>query len=293
MFITQKNKWLSAVVASVSLMLAACGGSNDTSAAVSQAVATPPAAETKLYRVAMNAQFPPFESMQADGKIVGFDVDVLDAMAKVGNFRVEYRQQPWDGLFNLLKNGDVDILISGITINEERKQTYAFTEPYFTVTQVVLLPEGREIKSVQELNNLNRVGVTNGTTADLAAGKIMGATNSKIARFESLPLLLKEVEHGGLDAAIADSAVVAEYLRHNSNKGFTILQVPDFEEEHYGIMVRKDDAETLAMLNKALAEIRANGEYDRIYAQYFGAVAAPVANASAPVASTPAASAAQ
>lgn len=286
MIISKTNKWLASVLASAGLLLAACGGGNETAAAASQpAASTPPAAEAKLYRVAMNAQFPPFESMQADGKIVGFDVDVLDAMAKVGNFRVEYRQQPWDGLFNLLKNGDVDILISGITINEERKQTYSFTEPYFTVTQVVLLPEGRDIKSVQELNNLNRVGVTNGTTADLAAGKIMGPTNPKIARFENLPLLLKEVEHGGLDAAIADSAVVAEYLRHNSNKGFSILQVPDFEEEHYGIMVRKDDAETLAMLNKALAEIRANGEYDRIYAQYFGTVSSPS------TAATPAASA--
>lgn len=288
MFAIKQNKWLAAMMASIGLLLAACGGQSETDTASQAATSSPSAPEAKLYRVAMNAQFPPFESMQADGKIVGFDVDILDAMAKAGNFRVEYRQQPWDGLFNLLKNGDVDILISGITINEERKQTYAFTEPYFTVTQVVLLPEGRDIKSVQELNSLNRIGVTNGTTADLAAGKIMGATNPKIARFENLPLLLKEVEHGGLDAAIADSAVVAEYLRHNSNKGFTILQVPDFEEEHYGIMVRKDDAETLALLNKALADIRANGEYDRIYAQYFGAVSAPSASATA----TPTASAA-
>ena len=270
------NKWLSTLLACSALALSACGGGGSASPAAS-APSSPAAASEpagKVYRVAMNAQFPPFESLQADGKIVGFDVDILDAMAKAGNFQVEYRSQPWDGLFNLLKNGDVDILISGITINEERKQSYAFTEPYFTVTQVVLLPGQQNISSVQELNSLNRVGVTNGTTADLAAGKIMGPTNPKIARFENLPLLLKEIENGGIEAAIADSAVIAEYLRHNSNKGFRILEVPDFEAEQYGIMVRKDDAETLARLNRALADIRASGEYDRIYAQYFGAMPA-------------------
>lgn len=274
------KKWLATVLACSAVALSGCGGnsSNQTAApAPASDAASAPAAEAKVLRVGMNAEFPPFESQDAQGQVHGFDVDLLNALAKEGGFQVEFKNQPWDSLFNSLKNGDVDVLASAVTITEERMQSMAFTDPYFQISQVVLVQGDKNIASVEDLKNLSRVGVVTGNTGDLAAGKILGATNPKIARFENLPLLLKELENGGLEAAISDSSVVMEFIKNNSGKSFSMIEIPDFDTENYGLAVRKDDAATLDMLNKALAAIRANGEYDRIHSQYFAKPAAPAA----------------
>ncbi|QEY26050.1 basic amino acid ABC transporter substrate-binding protein [Neisseria zalophi] len=259
------KKWMSAAVACSVLALSACGGQNtDNKEAASNG-----AASEKVYRVATNAEFAPFESMDADNKINGFDIDLLNAMAKAGNFKVEYKHQPWDSIFPALTNGDADILLSAVTITDERKQTMDFSDPYFEISQVILVQKGKSIKSVEDLKQAEKVGVVTGQTGDFAASKILGNDSPKIARFKSLPLVIKELENGGLDAVVSDSAVVGNYIKNNNDKGFTMVAVPDFEVEHYGMAVRKDDTETLNMLNEALKKVRENGEYDQISDQYF------------------------
>ena len=192
-----------------------------------------------------------------------------DAGKVYRGFKVEYKHQPWDSLFAALGNGDVDILASAVTITDERKQAMDFSDPYYKITQVILVPQGKNIKSAEDLKNVNKVGVVTGNTGDLAAGKILGADSSKIARFENITLVTKELENGGLDAVISDSAVVANYVKNNEGKGFTMVSVPDFDEENYGFAVRKGDTQTQAMLNDALKKVRESGEYDRISAKYF------------------------
>lgn len=262
------KKWLATALACSGLLLAACSGGNQSSNTSTDGSASA-AATDKTYTVGMNAEFAPFESQGAGGEIEGFDVDLMNALAQAGGFKVTYKNQPWDGLFASLGNGDFDMLASAVTITDERKQSMDFTDPYFEITQVVLVPKGKNIQSVEDLKNMTRVGVVTGNTGDLAAQKILGATSPKIARFESLPLVLKEVENGGVDAVISDSAVVGNYIKNNGDKGFSMITVPDFEVEHYGIAVRKGDSATLAMLNEALKKIRESGEYDAIHGKYF------------------------
>ena len=260
------KKWLALAVACSTLTLGACGGKTETAAGGASA---PAAASGKVYRVAMNAEFAPFESMNEKNEVQGFDVDLMNAMAEVGHFKVEYKHQPWESLFAALKNGDVDMLASAVTINDERKQTMAFTDPYFEITQVILVPQNKEIKSVENIKKARKVGVVTGNTGDTAVSKILGSNSDKIARFENVTLVIKELENGGLDAVVSDSAVVGNYLKNNGNKGFTMVAVPDFEVEHYGIAVRKDDEATLKVLNDALKQVRASGEYDKIFNKYF------------------------
>lgn len=260
------KKWLALAVACSTLTLGACGGKTETAAGSASA---PAAASGKVYCVAMNAEFAPFESMNEKNEVQGFDVDLMNAMAEVGHFKVEYKHQPWESLFAALKNGDVDMLASAVTINDERKQTMAFTDPYFEITQVILVPQNKEIKSVEDLKKARKVGVVTGNTGDTAVSKILGSNSDKIARFENVTLVIKELENGGLDAVVSDSAVVGNYLKNNGNKGFTMVAVPDFEVEHYGIAVRKDDEATLKVLNDALKQVRASGEYDKIFNKYF------------------------
>ena len=224
------KKWMAAAIACSALTLGACGGqSKDTTAA--PATADP----NKVYRVAMNAEFAPFESRDANGKVEGFDVDLMDAMAKAGNFKIEYKHQPWESLFPALKNGDVDIVISGVTITDERKQSMDFTDSYFEITQVVLVPQGKAISNSEDLKNLNKVGVVTGQTGDFSVSKILGNDSPKIARFETVPLVVKELENGGLDAVVSDSAVIANYVKNNPTKGMDFVTLPDFTVENYGI----------------------------------------------------------
>ena len=263
----------SAAVLALGLGLSACGGqSADTAKAASSAPAAAsdaaPAAG-KTYKIALNAEFAPFESITSEGKMEGFDIDLMDAMAKAGGFQVEYKHQPWEGLFTTINTGDADAIISAVTMTDERKQTMAFTDPYYTITQIVLVPQGKSVASVNDLKNLDKVGVVTGQTGDLAVQKILGATSDKIVRYETFALAAKEIENGSVDVVISDSAVVANYVKNNGDKGFAMVQVPDFAEEHYGIAVAKDNTELLNTFNAALKTIKENGEYQKILDKYF------------------------
>lgn len=257
------KKLFAAFAVGTAFLLAACGQSTDAKKAEEGQ------SSDKTYRVAMNAAFAPFQWIDSDGKIIGFEIDLMDEMAKEGNFKVQYINTPWDGIFATLASGDNDVLSSAITITEDRKKTMDFTDPYFEIKQVILVPAGKNVSTPEDLKKLNKIAVTTGTSADFVAQKILGKTSPKIARFESLPLVLKEVEGGGADAAISDSAVVAHYIKNNPNKGFTVIETEGFDQEYYGMAVQKGDTATLNMLNAALKKVKENGKYEEIYNKYF------------------------
>ena len=251
--------WLSAAFSCLTLSLAACGGQSNAPAnhsASHPASGASGAADGngRVLRVAGNATFAPFESLDENKKVTGFDIDLINAMGEAGNFKVEYKDQPWESLFPALNNGDADVLVSGITITDERKATMAFSEPYYQITQVVLVPPSKNVAKVEDLKKLH---------------KIVGPTSEQVVRFDNVGLLTKEVENGGVDAGILDNAVVAHYIKNNSSKGFKMVALPDFPAEHYGMAVRKDDAQTLALLNDSLAKVRASGKYAESEAKYF------------------------
>ncbi|WP_373742214.1 basic amino acid ABC transporter substrate-binding protein [Neisseria sp.] len=256
------TKWLATAVACSAFALSACGGQGSQTG---EAKPDP----NKVYRIVTNAEFAPFESRTPDGKIEGFDVDLMTAMSKAGNFKIEFKHQPWDSLFPALQNGDADLVMSGVTITDERKQTMDFTDPYFEITQIVLVPKGKDVKSAEDLKKLNKVGVVTGYTGDFTVSKMLGSSSPKIARFETVPLVIKELENGGLDVVVSDSAVILNYVKNNSSKGFTTIALPDFTKESYGIATRKGDAATQKMLNDALKKVRESGEYDKIHSKYF------------------------
>ena len=266
------KKWIAAAIACSALTLSACGGQ-------SKDAASPAANTGKVYRVASNAEFAPFESLDSKGDVEGFDVDLMNAMAKEGNFKIEFKHQPWDSLFPALNNGDADVVMSGVTITDDRKQSMDFSDPYFEITQVVLVPKGKKISSSDDLKNMNKVGVVTGYTGDFSVSKLLGSDNPKISRFETVPLIIKELENGGLDSVVSDSAVIANYVKNNPTKGLDFITLPDFSVENYGIAVRKGDEAAVKMLNDALKKVRESGEYDKIYAKYFAKEEAKAAKA--------------
>ncbi|MDB5884505.1 MAG: amino acid transporter substrate-binding protein family [Polaromonas sp.] len=259
------------------LVLAACSKQEPAAPAASAPAAAPAAA--KVYVVGTDAAYAPFESQNEKGEIVGFDIDVVKAVAQKAGIEVKFLNTPWEGIFNSVAQGDRDLLVSSITITPERQQTLDFSAPYFDAQQLIAVKSDSKIAKFDDLKKL-KVGVQNGTTGDEVITKLQGKDSPNVKRFESTPLALKEMESGGVDAVVADNGVVVHYVNNNPNSKFKTLADSSFAAEQYGIAVKKGNTELLAKINQGLAGIREDGTYARIYAQYFGSAPVPAAAAS-------------
>lgn len=266
-------------LAAATVMLAACGKKEPAPAPAASAPAP-----AKVYVVGTDAAYAPFESQNEKGEIVGFDIDVVQAIAAKAGIQVKFVNTPWEGIFNTLQQGDRDMVVSAVTITDERKQTMDFSDPYFDAAQLIAVKETSKVTKFADLKKL-KVGVQTGTTGDEAVSKLMGKTSTSIKRFESTPLALKELESGGVDAVVADNGVIAHYVANNPGGKFKTVSDKEFVPEQYGIAVKKGNAELLGKLNQGLAAIKADGTYNQIYAKYFGAPPAAAAPAPAPAAS--------
>ncbi len=271
------------------LLLAACGKNEPPPAATvasapePASAAAPAPAPAKVYVVGTDAAYAPFESQNEKAEIVGFDIDVVTAVAKKAGIEVKFVNTPWEGIFNNLQQGDRDLLVSSITITDERKQTMDFSSPYFDAAQLIAVKENSKVAKFDDLKKL-KVGVQTGTTGDEVVSKLLGKTNTNVKRFESTPLALKELEAGGVDAVVADNGVVINYVANNSASKFKTVSDKAFLPEQYGIAVKKGNTELLDKINKGLADIKADGTYAQILEKYFGkalvSAAAPASAAS-------------
>lgn len=248
-----------------SMLLSACGTSEQSNSNGSDEGTSE---EKKTLRVVTDAAYAPFESMDGD-KIVGFDVDFVNAVAEEAGFEVEIVNVGWDPLFVEVKDKIADFGMSAITINDDRKQTYDFSHPYFLSTNKILVPEGSDIKSAADLKG-KVVAVQNGTTGQEAVEGLLGANNKDIKKFENTVLAIMELKGGGADAVVADNTVVEEYAKNNPGDKLVVIEdTGAFEAEYYGLMLPKG-SELKSELDEAINAIYENGTYAEIYKEWFG-----------------------
>jgi polar amino acid transport system substrate-binding protein len=267
---TPRRQILIAFLAALPALFSACDKAAPPSAATAHTPASVPA---KVYVVATDAVYAPFESLNERGEIVGYDIDVVRAVAERAGLQVKFVNTPWEGMFNTVAQGDTDILVSAITITDERRQSMDFSEPYFDARQLIAVRADSPVTRFSDLKTL-RVAVQTGTTGDDAVTKLLGKTSDKLRRFESTPLALAELKSGGVDAVVADNGVVAHHLAQNPESRFKAVDDPTFVAERYGLVVKKGRADLLAQLNQGLASIRADGTLARIQGHYFGSTEA-------------------
>lgn len=258
------KKWFTLMlVAALMLVLAACGSSDE---GADSSVEGESGADFSKILVGTEATFAPFESMNDKGEIVGIDVDVMNAIgAEVGS-EIEFKNVGWEPVFQQVTNGELHMGASGITITEERKQTYDFTEPYYEASLMIVVKEDSSVATLGELAD-KKIAVQINTTGHEAAKKLQGVASSKILAYENQPIALQEVINGTAEAAIGDNAVVLEYLKNNPNSGLKTIESDDFEKEYYGFMVKKGNTELLELLNEGLAKIKENGKLAEITGQ--------------------------
>lgn len=262
----KKGLFVSVLMLSFMFLLAACGTSQETTSGEgSEAGETE---EKKTLRVVTDAAYAPFE-YQDKGEIVGFDVDFIEAVAEEAGYEIEIEHVGWDPLFVEIKDEIADLGISAITINDDRKQTYDFSVPYFLSTNKILVPEGSDIASAADLEG-KVVAVQAGTTGQEAVESIMGKNNKNMKQFENNNLAIMELTSGGADAVVADNTVVEEYVKNNPDQKLTVVEDTDsFASEYYGLMFPKG-SELKAEFDEAINKVLDSGKYAEIYNEWFG-----------------------
>ncbi len=236
---------VTALLLSMALIVTGCGGSKS--------------GDGKVYKVATDATYAPMEYMDESGKIVGLDIDIINEVAKAAGIKLDIINYGWEPLFDAVKNGEVDFAISSITITDERKQTYDFTDPYFYANQLILAPEGSSVKGAADLTD-KKIAVQIGTTGHEAVKGIVGETNPNIMAYESMPLAITAMLNGDTDVAVGDNSVVNGYIKNNPNVKVVTIDDPSFEREYYGLMTKKGNTELLKILNDGIKKIKDNGK---------------------------------
>ena len=227
-----------------SLLLTGCGGEEKKAADA-----------PKVLRAGTEPAFAPFEFPQEGSKeLTGFDVELVQALGQKLGYKVEMVSMGFDALIPALQAGNIDVAIAGMTITDERKKVVDFTDSYYTSGLMIMVRKDSPVKSIDDLKG-KTIACQIGTTGENKSRSVEGAT---VKAFNTQDEAALELKNGGADAVIGDAPVV-EYYMTKAGKDFAKTVGEKMEAEPYGIALKKDNKLT-ADLNKALADMKKNGE---------------------------------
>jgi polar amino acid transport system substrate-binding protein len=213
----------------------------------------------------------PYEPFQFErgGKIVGFDVDMIDLVAKKLGVKQEIVDTPFEGIQSGedLNARKCDIAAAAMTITPERQKKIAFSDPYFDANQALLVKKGSGIDSFDDLKG-KTLGVQSGTTGKMYAEENVAGKGVQLKDYEDLALELSSVKSGQIPAAINDIPVLLDYVKKNPE-----LEVSaQFETgEQYGFGMKKGTSQELQrVVNEVIAQAKRDGTYDKLYEKWFG-----------------------
>jgi polar amino acid transport system substrate-binding protein len=254
-----------AVPLAAALALAGCGGSGGGAAKLSNGVKLVHAGKLTT---CTHLPYPPFQSEQS-GKVVGFDVDLVDLVAKKLGVTQDIVDTPFEGIKSGedLKVGKCDIAAAGMTITPERQKVIDFTEPYFDATQAMVEKQGANYPSLDSLRG-KKLGVQSGTTGKdyVDAHKPSGVS---VIEYDDLATLQQALATGQIDAAVDDLPVWLDYLKKNPGR-FQLATQFDTGEQ-YGFGIAKGGNPTLVRIaNQVISKAKSDGTYARLYKKWFG-----------------------
>jgi polar amino acid transport system substrate-binding protein len=243
----------------VLLLVAACGGGSGGGGGGQ--------ASAEDVKVASDIAYPPFE-YEKNGEPVGFDIDLMDEIAKRANLKVEYQNVTFDGIIGGLSSNLYDASISAMTITPEREKKIDFSDPYFNADQSLMVPSDSGVGSVDDLGDAT-VGVQLGTTGEIKAKEFaeQGKIQGEIRTFDTIEDAFAAINNGQIDAIINDLPVSQDEV-NSSDGALEIVQIIPTGEQ-YGIAFPKN-SDLTGPVNKALAEIKEDGTYEKIYKKWIG-----------------------
>ena len=269
---------LLATVMTMSLLTACSSNKAAETTKETEATGTTEAAETTeaaasealsdgVLTVGTNAEFPPFEYVDDNGEPDGFDIALIKAVGEKLGVTVEVENMEFASLISSI-GSKIDVAIAGMTVTDERKESVDFSDSYYEAVQYVILPEGSEIATADDLKN-KAIGVQLGTTGDFIASDIEGAT---VSQYNKAVDAVNDLINGRVDCVIIDKnpALVFEGKFEGQITAVDGAQF-DFEPEQYAIAMPKGDAALVEQVNKALEEIKADGTFDELVKTYIEA----------------------
>ncbi len=256
-----KNKLFIAIAATLALIMVL-----SVSVACSQKTESVDPAAVELINpgvltVGSDCTWQPMEFVEGD-KIVGFDVDMAQAIADKMGLKLDFQNAAWDGIFPALIAHKYDMVISSVTITDDRKKEMDFSDPYYKTDQAAVVKDDSGIDSVEKLNG-KTAAVQIGTTGEFAARDIEGLN---VQTYDDILLAFEDLKAGRVDAVIADSYLGFYYAKNND--GLTVGCVIKTDEQ-LGVAFAKDTPNLLAAVNVALKTIKDEGTYDQIFDKWF------------------------
>jgi len=245
-------------ILALTALVAGCGGGGEKKAEKTV---------EKVLRIGTNADFAPFEFQDVSGKeYQGFDMDLIRAVAKEMGYKADIQNINFDGLIPALEADNLDVIISGMTINDERKKKVDFSDPYYKSGLSIIVK--KDDTSIQKFADLKgkKVAVQIGTTSAMEVKKIEGVD---VKEFNSSADTFMELQAGGVDAVVNDRPVNDYYIQKSGVKDVRRLEEL-LTSEDYGIASSKKNPEMKKQIDAALKKLRENGEDDKIFKKWFG-----------------------
>ena len=279
--ITRRSFLAAAGLSVAALALTACGGSSSTaSSAAASSVASSAAASSEAasaaaadittveagkLTMATNATFPPYEMTTDNGTIEGIDVETAQAIADKLGLELQVDDMDFDAALLSVQQGKADIAMAGITVTDERKAVMAFSDSYATGIQSIIVPEGSDIATADDLAG-KKIGTQRGTTGYLYCSDDFG--EDAVVAYDNGLTAVQALNNGQVDAVVIDNEPAKAYVE--SNPGLKILDT-SYAEEDYAIGMNKDNTALLDAVNAALEELKADGTLQSIVDKYITA----------------------
>ncbi|MBT2755297.1 basic amino acid ABC transporter substrate-binding protein [Mesobacillus foraminis] len=246
----KKKKLLGAIAVVVIGLLAACGQTDHSTAN---------GEEKKTIVMGTSADFPPFETRDNNGEIIGFDIELAKQVTKELGYELEIKDMNFDGLIGALQADTVDFVASGMSATEKRKQSVDFSAEYHRSGEMFVTLKDSKIKSMEDLNGA-KVGVQLGTIQEEGAKKLAESTKIDIKTLNKVPELIQELKSKRIDAVYLDRTVAEGYVSE--------LGLAAFKDESSGTpgmaMAFPKDSEIVDEFSKVIEEMKKNGELEKL-----------------------------
>lgn len=253
------KKCLSFILIMLLFITSGCGEEKNTG--------NPKTGTKKVLKVGTNPDFAPFEFIDQNGKMAGFDLDLIHAIGKKMDMEVEMENIAWDGLIPAVQAGNVDLAIAGMAITPARQEVLLFSDPYYETGLTIMVPKNSTIQGLEDLKG-KKIAVQIGT---MSATKAKEVPDSIVREFNTSADAFMELKNGGADAVINHIPVIKYYMLKNggADSGFKIAG-PPLTSASDAIAAKKENKELIDKVNKAMRELKESGEFDALYEKWFG-----------------------
>jgi His/Glu/Gln/Arg/opine family amino acid ABC transporter permease subunit len=222
-----------------------------------------------VLRVGTEGVYPPFSFHDSSNQLTGFDIDVMNAIGKKLGVQIEYVETPWDSMFAALQAKRFDVVANQVTFNDERDALYDLSDPYVETTGVLVVrKDEKSIKTIADLKGKRAAENLTSNWAEVAKGA--GAT---IVGVDDMSLAITNLEQGRVDALVNDKLAIQNYLATKPSAGVKV--VAETDDVSRSVLAARKGSGYLPQLNKAIADLKADGALTPIYDKYFKAKAEP------------------